>query len=139
MTDENGFPWDGHVLPWSEGVRLIETERLRQQVVEGYHQDFDRVHTAGQLIGAAICYALHAANQPIPPGLWPWDDKPFRPFKPANPLDNGWRISDLRRGGALIAAEIDRLLALQQKPSDETINQKRAEMGLPPIELKDES
>lgn len=90
--------------PPDRGTSLIKTER-RRQINAGYGAAHDSGHTAGQLLGAAVCYVLNAANQHVPPKLWPW--APDR-YKPAG-HDFAGRIKDLRRAGALIAAEIDRL------------------------------
>lgn len=90
------------------GVALIRAERLRQVAVEGYTPEHDARHGGSQLARAAACYALHASGvrqiSIYPLGSswpWPW---PAADFKPKGPLP------DLVRAGALIAAEIDRLI-----------------------------
>lgn len=105
------------------GAELIAEERLRQTQVEGWTAEHDDEHSGGEMVSAAVCYAVHAqgrawivANNPRPDlgdGLkryrgeeppmgcdWPWDDEWWKPQDP---------IRDLVRAGALIAAEIDRL------------------------------
>ena len=54
---------------------------------------------------AAACYSLTGRFQWIRRRLWPWNESWWKPTP-----DN--RIRDLEKAGALIAAEIDRLLAL---------------------------
>ena len=95
------------------GAELIAIERQRQIDEEGYSIEQD-VATYGQLGReadlplAASSYAIPADyldfNQNGIPELWPWSDVFWRP----TPDD---RIKELTKAGALIAAEIDRLLA----------------------------
>lgn len=102
------------------GTELIATERQRQIEVEGWTAKHDSLQTDGELAKAAACYAvgipvyreerlftngdtrlphIHMVN------LWPWDSYWYKPKN---------RLSDLVRAGALIAAEIDRILAQRQ-------------------------
>lgn len=83
------------------GIELIAEERQRQVEVEGWTPEHDAEHTDDELAKVAAVYAA--------PGrlrsrvrIWPedWDFKP-------TPND---RIRELQKAGALIAAEIDRLL-----------------------------
>jgi len=93
------------------GIELIAAERARQITEEGWTADHDDTeHPAGQLAGAAACYALwHSVY--LHSGvlwrfimaLWPWSHEWWKPTQPADP------IRDLAKAGALIAAEIDRL------------------------------
>ncbi|KKK77963.1 hypothetical protein LCGC14_2848290, partial [marine sediment metagenome] len=46
-----------------------------------------------------------------PPTRWPWDAKLWKPSKGGDWIDD--EIRNLEKGGALTAAEIDRLLALK--------------------------
>jgi hypothetical protein len=80
------------------GIELIAAERIRQKKDEGYAPEHDLEHVNGELIQAAICYA---ASDPAR-GRWPagWQWKP-----------SADRKRELAKAGALIAAEIDRLLA----------------------------
>jgi hypothetical protein len=93
------------------GIDLIAEERKRQIEVEGWTTEHDAQHSAGEMAVAAACYAVtglacvfkynHQTKQNE--NLWPWDIKWYRPTP-----DN--RIRELQKSGALIAAEIDRLL-----------------------------
>ena len=91
------------------GIALITAERLRQIAVEGYTAEHDAEHDGGQLARAAACYALYAGGIRTLPGTglvgngWPWPDWNFKPGP--EPLDS------LVKAGALIAAEIDRIVA----------------------------
>lgn len=100
----------------SPGVTLI-AERRRRQIDLGYTPEHDRHHVTGSLIQAAVCYATPATHRTwrsgprqgdhfkTVPATWPWDSDSWRP----SPDD---RVKELAKAGALIAAEIDRLLAL---------------------------
>lgn len=99
------------------GAELIERERIRQQEREGYDPRHDDSHEHGELVLAAAQYALpperrelvNAGATSLPerfvgvPYDWPWDNESWKP----TPED---RIRELVKAGALIAAEIDRLL-----------------------------
>lgn len=87
------------------GIERIADERKRQLEVEGWTAAHDSQHDRHELAFAAAAYA-------IPPGYrreqsdgtppeWPWDPKWWKP---------GDRVRELAKAGALIAAEIDRLL-----------------------------
>lgn len=105
------------------GAERIARERQRQHDAEGYLCTHDDTHTLGELALAAICYA---APRPIyiesrgPVGTWisyqdPWPDD-WHDNRP-HPNPRTWsatdRIRALEKAGALIAAEIDRLLRTQ--------------------------
>ena len=85
------------------GCELIRIERVRQVLEEGYTLMHDDTHTHGELALAGVAYALSGLGNPaMAQSLWPWDDG----WKP----NESNRIHNLTRAGALIAAEIDRLL-----------------------------
>lgn len=102
------------------GAQLIEDERLRQVEGEGYTEEHDNQNAAGELVGAAVCYALvskianalrtdvHCYSQRLF-GQWPfeWGSQHWKP--------SADRIRNLEKAGALIAAEIDRLMRSQPK------------------------
>ena len=111
------------------GADRIKAERIRQNEDEGWSAAHDDTHRNGQLALAAACYAA-------PPGThlrvltwrekkgnpygeftakdpWPWDrvwDK-----RPAPSCSRRARIRALEKAGALVAAEIDRLLGLEAR------------------------
>lgn len=99
------------------GIELIAAERKRQIEVEGFTDDIT-FQPNGELVDAAICYAQRPEqrlyqvsrlghNEVMEPAGWPWH---FGWWKPsAN------RIRELAKAGAFIAAEIDRLLAMQEQ------------------------
>ena len=104
------------------GIELINKERQRQINEEGWSKLHDMQHVYGELANAAATYAMEPECREaltrlvydceldkIPP-TWPWDAKWYKP----TPND---RIRELVKAGALIAAEIDRLIA--QKNIDE--------------------
>lgn len=81
---------------------LIAAERKRQIDAEGWTAEHDDRHEFGELALAAACYALtHRWRRAFVWRIWPWSVNNFKPKD---------RITDLVRAGALIAAEIDRLL-----------------------------
>lgn len=99
-------------LPLS-GVNLIFAERERQKFDEGWTAEHDAEHAYGELADAAASYAMTSDTRAtitavcmerdgLPP-TWPWDKQWWKPTP-----DN--RIRELVKAGALIAAEIDRLL-----------------------------
>ena len=100
------------------GVDLIAEERQRQIDKEGWTADHDDSHYDNNLAVAAAAYALPAnartfANYGTPenpvylPLFWPFDPEWWKP----SPND---RIKELKKAGALIAAEIDRLLRQEE-------------------------
>jgi len=94
------------------GIELIAYERLRQVEAEGYSTKHDDAHVDGALLSAAMCYAgiewLIAGGAPVTrsetPMNWPWSADAWKPTN--DPVRN------LVKAGALLAAEIDRLLRL---------------------------
>ena len=114
-----GFIYDYEEVSKGEkmtGVELIAQERQRQIDEERYSPQHDaRYHHDGQLAKAAACYALPEGYRrlifltPRPlPELWPWGEETWKP----TPDD---RLRELVKAGALIAAEIDRLQAVQKQ------------------------
>lgn len=96
------------------GVELIALERQRQIEEEGYNEDV-YFNPSEELANAAVCYALprycREYNEHGKPILWPWHSQSWKP----TPND---RIRELVKAGALIAAEIDRLQAIEGKEND---------------------
>ena len=96
------------------GIARIAAERRRQIEVEGHPAAHDATNDPGELAGAGAAYAVNAAcllspyhgtPRDEPPESWPhqWDRAHWKPS-----IDKP--IRDLERAGALIAAEIDKLL-----------------------------
>lgn len=96
-----------------DGVSLIAAERDRQVSVEGWTLAHDDEHFDRAMVEAAICYAQAAqfigagVMRAIrdTPDCWPWDHEWWKPSE--NPIRN------LVKAGALIGAEIDRLIRAQ--------------------------
>lgn len=90
-------------------VDLIAAERRRQVEVEGWTDRHDDTLRGGDLALAASVYAspperrTFTAHSSTVPAKWPWAPKYWKPC----PDD---RVRELVKAGALIAAEIDRLL-----------------------------
>lgn len=86
------------------GLRLIGAERNRQQRTLGWTKDHDHIHNRGQLAEMGAWLAAPGSptgrNEKVVRHLG-WDITPHD------------RINELVKAGALIAAEIDRLLALE--------------------------
>jgi hypothetical protein len=95
------------------GVAMIRAERLRQVAVEGYTPEHDAEHTDSELAEAAAAYLMYAIGWPSTArDVWPFHESFFKP--------SGGELRDLVRAGALIAAEIDRTVALKaQEGSNE--------------------
>lgn len=95
------------------GAALIAAERQRQITAEGWTPEHDDAHKAGEMGMAAASYIWHSRAQNYaneqqegrvvrnPPPGWPWEKTWWKPGSP---------IKSLVKAGALIAAEIDRLL-----------------------------
>lgn len=100
-----------------DGAALIAAERKRQIEQEDWTPRHDDEHTERELARAAACYLRQYnarswvfANPAMPwdayrnepaPDDWPWDSDFWNPKNPER---------DLIRAGALIAAELDRLM-----------------------------
>lgn len=111
------------------GVERIAIERVRQVESEGYDAVHDAEHDGGQLAMAAACYAACAAGERIYTkdvyaasihfdDPWPWRGEycDARPHD-GNVLKEASERQSLRlleKAGALIAAEIDRILAARE-------------------------
>jgi hypothetical protein len=101
------------VMSTSPGVDAIAAERRRQLVVEGWTVERDvKLYAGGQLARAAQSYAWAAAavaatglTPTEPPRWWPWRDHWWKPESQRRCLE---------KAGALIAAEIDRLDAIEK-------------------------
>lgn len=104
------------------GVELIADERQRQIEKEGWTAEHDAEHICGELTDAAIMYAMRGywkkridpmivGTEDMPGIMWPFRVDGFKPSTAEWP---DGRIRDLVKAGALIAAEIDRLLNLKQ-------------------------
>ena len=91
--------------PWAEspGVALIAAERSRQVTAKGYTPEHDAEHGGGELAEAAVAYALAANGDGAYREFWPFRGDAFQPGGP---------VRALTKAGALIAAELDRLLAI---------------------------
>lgn len=102
----------------SPGVSLIEAERKRQVQEEGWTPDHDDQHEDEELALAAAIYATPEISRdydkvepPRAPIKWPWAWFWWKP----TPRD---RVRELAKAGALIAAEIDRLLRFEREQED---------------------
>jgi len=109
------------------GAERIAAERRRQVEGEGYDPEHDAEHRSGALAYAAACYAApetiyhltvdeHVDPDGVPVGkmVWhePWPTQWKR--RAQNTTTRVDRLDDLTKAGALIAAEIDRLLAQEE-------------------------
>lgn len=97
------------MLPGDGALRILR-ERIRQITDEGYEPERDAQYTGLQLAWAAFAYLDRAQSDdpanPKPPLPWPWAPEHWKP---------GDRLRMLVKAGALIAAEIDRLLAEEKR------------------------
>jgi len=106
--------WDNHKT--KDGIDLITAERKRQVRELGWTSDHDDEHQREELAWAATHYAapeglirsVGGGFSRVWPDTWSksWDKK-----------GEGTRIRDLVKAGALIAAEIDRLLRAEKRTS----------------------
>ncbi|HEY6021388.1 MAG TPA: hypothetical protein VIY48_16230 [Candidatus Paceibacterota bacterium] len=122
-TEKRLFLMEHNVV--QSGVELIAAEVRRQQLT--WSDEHDDTHTENQLTKAAECYSTAARRQVRQydkafvlmamndyPHEWGGGAEGQRKVQD-NPVDN------LKRAGALIAREIDRLQRLQRKQLSETI------------------
>lgn len=87
------------------GIERIAAERKRQIEEEGWTAKHDDRHIRGEMASLAALYALPTRDQSAARALFyppTWGHEWWKPSTS--------RIRDLERAGALIAAEIDRLL-----------------------------
>lgn len=106
------------------GAQLIELERERQIKKECWTAEHDDEHDACELTMAASVYLYSVVGQvngicwpdieANVPNTWPWDDDSFKPSP--DPIRN------LAKAGALIAAEIDRLVRATSEPATSDAN-----------------
>jgi len=109
------------------GISLFAEERFRQKVQEGFSAEHDDRHGHGELAMAAQAYidtarkATAAAKEnpagdfwkSSPPAAWPWHWEDWKPS--SDPLRN------LVKAGALLAAEVDRLLRERKTKSNRKV------------------
>jgi hypothetical protein len=110
---------------------MIMSERARQVDIKGYDEAHDDDHSEGELALAAIAYAapdrvyLRIVNEPdriMFEDPWPWDEDADNRRNEAGQIASNSlsyqtienRIDQLAVAGALLAAEIDRLLRLRE-------------------------
>lgn len=98
------------------GVELIAAERARQQDELGYDVSHDVDHENDELANAGAWYALEPRTRSR---LDHMNNPRFDGMRPGQIWPEGWvfrgntsRIRELQKAGALIAAEIDRRIAL---------------------------
>ena len=100
------------------GAERIADERLRQIMAEGFTTEHDDGHIHGELATAAACYAAQISiyemvereGSIIFSDPWPFEDECNKRPRSGSTVSTVTRIRLLEKAGALIAAEIDRLL-----------------------------
>jgi hypothetical protein len=100
------------------GIEMIANERRRQLEVKGYGPEHDDLHVDGELAVAAACYAMAGDEAAISRAAVMDVETLEDAFPWGADCDNRGekgRIRELVIAGALIAAEIDRLLRLEAK------------------------
>lgn len=99
------------------GFLRVGAERARQVTIEGWTEEHDDQHTSDELAVAAAIYAAprHLRTQARLPMFWPWETGMYKSARKETVED---RIRELEKAGALIVAEIDRLLRLQKATAD---------------------
>lgn len=119
------------------GIELIAKERQRQIDEEGWSFNHDDNHINDEMALAAACYAIpeqereyiDTENGGEIPEFWPWKESWWKPeYDPHYEVGTSirGRIKELTKAGALIAAEIDRLIRAEYtdgmtKAEEETI------------------
>jgi len=104
-------------MPELTGAELIAAERKRQIEVEGWDAKHDDQWDAEHLAQAAACYGFAERYRVVfdsgdaLPAAWKLGPRWWKP----TPND---RLKELVKGGALIAAAIDRLLAEERSDAE---------------------
>jgi hypothetical protein len=120
-------------------LALLSDERVRQLKTEGFNDRHDDKHTFEDLARAAACYAMPGHFRALLVGagggnlrrtLWPWDESWWKPQCPGSTmhLPRHMRIHDLVKAGALIIAEIERLIRLQRREQADVCKLQRSEV-----------
>lgn len=103
----------------SQGAIIVMEERMRQQREENWTDTHDDTHKAGELAQAGAYYATVAKphdKEFIMPPIEQFPIKAEEYYSPVGfPFEEPWRkikgrVNNMRRAGAFIAAELDRLL-----------------------------
>lgn len=100
------------INPYLSGTEMISRERRRQIIKEGYNAEHDERLEPGALAMAAAVYIMGACSGMRGGGerpgevmiCWPFEISAYNPKDP---------LRDLVRAGALIAAEIDRMMRVE--------------------------
>jgi len=109
--------------PGLSGIERIAAERRRQIEIEGWTPEHDAGHGDGELVAAAMAYARHGTPDAgggvgVGDRFFPktWHPSWWKPQKKC-PLQmtGADRVRHLEKAGALLAAEIDRILAAEAK------------------------
>ena len=96
-----------------DGAARIVAERIRQKSVEGWTPEHDAQHSKGELTIAATCYALN--KMPVYADHWFDEMSEWWPWHPDwDKRDKHDRKRSLEIAGALIAAELDRIEAVEK-------------------------
>jgi uncharacterized coiled-coil protein SlyX len=101
-------------LALSPAVVAVLAERARQLQEEGHTAEADAACQNGELVKAAICYAMAPAQLPIHRAMFSW---PFSPasWKPTEPT------RDLVKAAALLLAELERRYRLAEASESESV------------------
>lgn len=101
------------------GAERIAAERKRQESLHDWSPEHDDEHDTFQLSKAAMAYLSAArGSMAFAEAAWPWDAEWWHPS--TDPIRN------LEKAGALLAAEIDRLL----RKRNNDIEKKLDDMGV---------
>ena len=86
----------------TKGIKEITEERKKQIEKHGYTAEHDSIYNNDELIMCAIAYLEGLVyGEHIAESLWPFDKKYLH-------LEDG-KLGNLKKAGAFIAAEIDRM------------------------------
>lgn len=92
------------------GIELISEERERQTEKEGWTTEHDDTHSNGELATAGACYAIAHRKVGLAAYGWPFKKVNGGGFTEPDGFKPSTELRNLIKAGALIAAEIDRLL-----------------------------
>ena len=118
---------EGIVVTEEDGAGMIRQERQRQMSEEGWTREHDDEHVQGELAKVAAILAVAHTNASVQPGVTDPDK---------SSLEDPWgllskhrhdRVRTLTIAGALIAAEIDRVVRRQSQEINRALHAQEAD------------
>jgi len=100
------------IIQYGRGIAMITTERAEQIHKHGFDTEHDKQHTGGELLEVARSLIYLRLDWTVYPVDWP--------VELFHKINKKSRVEQLAVAGALIAAEIDRQLAEEERDDETT-------------------